>query len=185
MGLTVSATSIDGLMRVDCDAHRDERGAFTRLFCADELAPLLGERRIVQINQSLTRQVGAVRGLHFQHFPRAEMKLVRCIRGRIWDVVVDLRRGSSSFLCWHAETLSAENRRLLVIPEGCAHGFQVLEEDSEMLYLHTEFYCPDAEGGVCHDDPALAIEWPLPVRDLSARDRKHPSLTSDFIGLAP
>jgi dTDP-4-dehydrorhamnose 3,5-epimerase len=74
---------------------------------------------------------------------------------------------------------------LLVIPEGCAHGFQVLEEDSEMLYLHTEFYCPDAEDGICHDDPALAIEWPLPVRDLSARDRKHPSLTSDFIGLAP
>lgn len=185
MGLTASATPIDGLLCVDCDSHRDERGAFTRLFCASELAPLLGERRIVQINQSLTRQAGAVRGLHFQHFPHAEMKLVRCIRGQVWDVVVDLRRDSATFLRWHAEVLSAENWRLLVIPEGCAHGFQVLEEDSEMLYLHTEFYRPEAEGGVCHDDPALAIDWPLPAQDLSARDRQHPPITLDFNGLAP
>ncbi|WP_417447270.1 MULTISPECIES: dTDP-4-dehydrorhamnose 3,5-epimerase family protein [Gammaproteobacteria] len=185
MGLTASVTNTDGLMRVDCDYHRDERGIFTRLFCANELAPLLGERHIVQINQSFTRQVGAVRGLHFQHFPHAEMKLVRCIRGQVWDVVVDLRRNSSTFLCWHAERLSAQNQRMLVIPEGCAHGFQVLEEDSEMLYLHTEFYRPDAEGGVRHDDPALAIDWPLPARDLSARDQQHPLITSDFIGLAP
>ncbi|OLU32685.1 dTDP-4-dehydrorhamnose 3,5-epimerase [Pseudomonas sp. PA15(2017)] len=184
MGLTASATPIEGLLRVDCDSHRDERGAFTRLFCASELAPLLGERRIVQINQSLTRQAGAVRGLHFQHFPYAEMKLVRCIRGQVWDVVADLRRDSPTFLLWHAEVLSEENRRLLVIPEGCAHGFQVLEEDSEMLYLHTEFYRPEAESGVCHDDPALTIDWPLPVRDLSARDRRHPPITMDFRGLA-
>ncbi|WP_252273075.1 dTDP-4-dehydrorhamnose 3,5-epimerase [Pseudomonas subflava] len=185
MGLTVSVTPIDGLMRVDCDSYRDERGAFTRLFCADELAPLLGERHIVQVNQSITRQVGAVRGLHFQHFPHAEMKLVRCLRGQVWDVAVDLRRDSPTFLHWHAEQLSAENRRMLVIPEGCAHGFQVLEQDSELLYLHTAFYRPDAEGGVRHDDPALAIEWPLPVQDLSTRDRQHPPITPKFNGLAP
>ncbi|WP_341782145.1 dTDP-4-dehydrorhamnose 3,5-epimerase family protein [Ectopseudomonas mendocina] len=185
MGLKANPTAIDGLLCVDCDSHRDERGAFTRLFCVDELGPMLGGRSIVQINQSLTRQVGAVRGLHFQHFPHAEMKLVRCIRGQVWDVVVDLRRGSPTFLNWHAERLSADNRRMLVIPEGCAHGFQVLEADSGMLYLHTEFYRPDAEDGVRHDDPALAIDWPLPVRDLSARDRQHPLITPDFIGLAP
>ncbi|MDE3740138.1 MULTISPECIES: dTDP-4-dehydrorhamnose 3,5-epimerase [Pseudomonas] len=185
MGLNLATTPIDGLVRVDCPSHRDERGAFTRLFCADSLAPLLGERRIVQINQSRTCAVGAVRGLHFQHFPHAEMKLVRCTRGRVWDVVVDLRRGSPSFLRWHAEELSAENQRMLVIPEGCAHGFQVLETDSELLYLHTEFYRPDAEGGLRHDDPALAIAWPLEARDLSQRDRQHPFLTPDFIGLAP
>ncbi|WP_080890568.1 dTDP-4-dehydrorhamnose 3,5-epimerase [Stutzerimonas stutzeri] len=185
MGLIPVATPIDDLLCVKCDSRRDERGSFTRLFCAEALASLLGERRIVQVNQSVTRQVGALRGLHFQHFPHAEMKLVRCIRGQVWDVVVDLRRNSSTFLCWHAERLSAENQRMLVIPEGCAHGFQVLEEDSEMLYLHTEFYRPDAEGGVRHDDPALAIDWPLPARDMSARDQQHPLITSDFIGLAP
>lgn len=185
MGLTPVATPVDDLLRVECDSRKEERGSFTRLFCAEALASLLGERRIVQVNQSVTRQVGAVRGLHFQHFPHAEMKLVRCIRGQVWDVVVDLRRNSSTFLCWHAERLSAENQRMLVIPEGCAHGFQVLEEDSEMLYLHTEFYRPDAEGGVRYDDPALAIDWPLPVGDLSARDRQHPLITADFIGLAP
>jgi dTDP-4-dehydrorhamnose 3,5-epimerase len=185
MGLSMTATSIDGLVRVDCDSHRDERGAFTRLFCAETLAPLLGDRRIVQVNQSRTCAVGAVRGLHFQHFPHAEMKLVRCIRGAVWDVVVDLRRGSPSFLRWHAEHLSAENQRMLVIPEGCAHGFQVMVADSEMLYLHTEFYRPDAEGGLRHDDSALAIDWPLPPLDLSQRDRQHPLLTPDFIGLSP
>ncbi|MDH4581052.1 dTDP-4-keto-6-deoxy-D-glucose epimerase [Pseudomonas sp. BN415] len=185
MGLSLAATPIDGLMRVDCTSHRDDRGAFTRLFCADTLSPVLGERRVVQINQSRTRAVGAVRGLHFQHFPHAEMKLVRCTRGRVWDVVVDLRRGSPSFLRWHAEELSAGNQRMLVIPEGCAHGFQVLEADSEMLYLHTEFYRPEAEGGLRHDDPTLAIAWPLAALDLSQRDRQHPLLTPDFIGLAP
>lgn len=185
MGLNASRTALDGVLRVDADPRRDERGAFTRLFCATELAPLLGERRIVQINLSLTRQAGAVRGLHFQHPPHAEMKLVRCVRGRVWDVVVDLRRESPTFLRWHGELLSAANQRMLVIPEGCAHGFQVLEEDSELLYLHTEFYRPEAEGGVRHDDPALAVDWPLPVLDLSARDRQHPLITSDFIGLAP
>ncbi|MNR26125.1 dTDP-4-dehydrorhamnose 3,5-epimerase [compost metagenome] len=149
------------------------------------MAPLLGERRIVQVNQSRTCAVGAVRGLHFQHFPHAEMKLVRCIRGAVWDLVVDLRRGSPSFLRWHAEHLSAENQRMLVIPEGCAHGFQVMVADSEMLYLHTAFYRPDAEGGLRHDDPALAIDWPLPALDLSQRDRQHPLLTPDFIGLSP
>lgn len=185
MGLTPVATAIDGLLRVEGEAHHDERGAFARLFCARELQSSLGPRRIVQINQSFTRQIGAVRGLHFQRYPHAEMKLVRCIRGEVWDVVVDLRRGSPTFLRWHAERLSAANRVMLVIPEGCAHGFQALEANSEMLYLHTEFYCPDAEGGVRHDDPALAIDWPLPARDLSARDRQHSLITPDFVGLAP
>jgi dTDP-4-dehydrorhamnose 3,5-epimerase len=183
--LRPTLTPIAGLVLVESRFQHDERGAFARLFCAEELSPLLDARRIVQVNQSTTQRVGAVRGLHYQNFPHAEMKLVRCTRGRVWDVVVDLRRGSPTFLQWHAELLSAENRHMLVIPEGCAHGFQVLEADSEMLYLHTEFYRPDAEGGVRHDDPALAIDWPLPVRDLSARDRQHALITPDFVGLAP
>lgn len=183
--LRLKSTPIAGLVLVESLFQCDERGAFARLFCAEDLSSLLGARRVVQVNQSMTHRVGAVRGLHYQNFPHAEMKLVRCTRGRVWDVVVDLRRGSSTFLHWHAEMLSAENRNMLVIPEGCAHGFQVLEADSEMLYLHTEFYCPDAEGGLRYNDPALNITWPLAVLDLSVRDSNHPLVTSEFIGLAP
>jgi dTDP-4-dehydrorhamnose 3,5-epimerase len=111
------------------------------------------------------------------------MKLVRCMRGRVWDVVVDLRQGSPTFLQWQAIELSAANALMVAIPEGCAHGFQSLESDSEMLYLHTAFYAPGAEGGVRHDDPRLGIEWPLPVVDLSVRDVAHALLTPEFQGI--
>jgi dTDP-4-dehydrorhamnose 3,5-epimerase len=127
--------------------------------------------------------VGAARGLHYQHGPHAEMKLVRCLKGKVWDVAADLRAGSSTFLKWHAEELSAENARMMLIPEGFAHGFQVLEEDSKLLYLHTAYYASSAEGGVRPTDPRLSIRWPLAMQDLSDRDRNHPLLTSDFTGL--
>lgn len=149
----------------------------------EAMADVFGQRRVVQVNHSRTHQTGAVRGLHFQHAPHSEMKLVRCLRGRIWDVVADLRAGSPTFLRWQAEELCPGNARMIVVPEGCAHGFQVLEADSELLYLHTAPYTPQAEGGVRHDDPALAICWPLPVTDLSARDRSHPLLGAGFAGL--
>jgi dTDP-4-dehydrorhamnose 3,5-epimerase len=112
------------------------------------------------------------------------MKLVRCLRGRVWDVALDLRDGSPSFLRWHAHELSADNADMLVIPEGFAHGFQVLEPHSELLYLHTAFYEPSAEGGVGPEDPAHGIRWPLPVTDLSARDLSHPPITESFRGIA-
>ena len=179
------ATPIPGLVVAETTPFADHRGAFARLFCAEGLGDAFGGRRIVQANHSRTRAVGAVRGMHFQHPPHAEMKLVRCIRGRVWDVAVDLRRGSPTFLSWHAEELSAATMRMLVIPEGFAHGFQVLEPDSELLYLHTAAYTPSAEGGVRHDDPRLAIRWPLPATDLSARDLAHPLLADDFPGILP
>lgn len=177
-------TLLPGLFVADAVAITDHRGAFSRLFCANALQEALGERHIVQINHSRTSAVGAVRGLHFQHPPRAEMKMVRCLRGRVWDVAVDLRQGSPTFLQWHAEEISSTSGRLMIIPEGVAHGFQVLEAESELLYLHTAFYAPDAEGGVRHDDPRLALPWPLPVTDLSQRDRQHPLLSADFTGIA-
>lgn len=176
-------TRLDGLYVADAVPVSDHRGAFSRLFCADALAPALGQRRIVQINHSLTRAVGAIRGLHFQRAPHAEMKLVRCLRGRVFDVAVDLRAGSPTFLHWHAEELSAASGRMMIIPEGFAHGFQVLEPDSELLYLHTAFYTPAAEGGVAHDEPRIGIAWPLPAADLSQRDRQHPPLTERFTGI--
>lgn len=182
--MTLEPLPLAGLWCAGTTAAQDHRGAFARLFCAEALAPVLGRRQVVQINQSRTRQPGAVRGLHFQRAPHAELKLVRCLRGRVWDVVVDLRAGSPTLLHWHATELSADNARMLVIPEGFAHGFQALEPDSELLYLHTAAYAPQAEGGLRCDDPLLAIRWPLPVADLSARDRQHPLLTPQFPGLA-
>jgi len=181
--MKIHRTPIDGLMVVETGVHTDQRGFFKRLFCREELRELIGDRQIVQINQSCTQNRGAVRGLHYQYMPHAEMKLIRCLKGSVWDVAVDLRAGSESFLQWHAEELSSTNSRMMVIPEGCAHGFQVLEADSELLYLHTEFYQPSVESGVCPTDSELAISWPLPVSDLSERDRTHPPLTTKFTGL--
>ena len=183
--MTLTPTPLPGVMVVTSTPHTDPRGSFARLFCERELAGVLDGRRIVQINQSRTATVGAVRGMHFQCPPHAEMKLVRCLRGRVWDVAVDLRADSPTFLHWHADELSPDNQHMLVIPEGCAHGFQVLAPDSELLYLHTACYVPEAEGGVRHDDPALGIRWPLPVTDLSPRDRGHPLIDAGKRGRAP
>lgn len=179
----IRSIGIAGALVVEGQPHTDHRGAFSRLFCERELAEVVGDRHVVQINHSRTHAVGAVRGMHFQHPPHAEMKMVRCVRGRVWDVLVDLRAGSPTFLHWHAEELSPDASRMLVIPEGCAHGFQVLEADSELLYLHTAFYTPASEGALRYDDPQLAIRWPLPVTDLSERDKTHALLSNNFIGL--
>lgn len=182
--MKVAQTALSGVVVVETMPSADQRGVFARLYCERELAPVIGDRRVVQINHSQTTMVGTVRGMHFQRPPYAEMKLVRCFKGRVWDVVVDLRAGSPTFLQWHAEELSSENARMLVIPEGCAHGFQVLEPDSELLYLHTAFYSQEAEGGVSCNDPRLGITWPLPVADLSQRDSSHPPIAADFSGMA-
>ena len=182
--MKIVTTPLPGLMVAETTPFADHRGAFARLFCERELAPVLAGRRIVQINHSRTVTVGAVRGLHFQHSPHAEMKLVRCLKGRVWDVAVDLRAGSPTFLSWHAEELSPGTGRMMMIPEGFAHGFQVLEAESELLYLHTAFYEPAAEGGVSATDPRLAITWPRPLQDLSRRDENHAPLADDFSGIA-
>lgn len=182
--MKVLDTPLAGLTVVESTASHDRRGAFSRLFCSRELHEVLGGRQIAQINQSQTTRVGALRGMHFQYPPHAEMKMLRCLRGRVWDVAVDIRAGSPTFLQWHAEELTPEGGRMMVIPEGFAHGFQVLEPDSELLYLHTAFYHPDAEGGMRHNDPRLGITWPLDPQDVSARDRSHPLLADDFAGVS-
>jgi dTDP-4-dehydrorhamnose 3,5-epimerase len=182
--MNILDTPLSGLKIARSVPHRDARGAFLRLFCAEELQAVLGRRQIVQINQSRTSSAGAVRGMHFQRPPHAEMKMIRCLRGRVWDVAVDLRAGSPTFLQWHAEELAQDDAQMLVIPEGFAHGFQVLQPDSELLYLHTAFYHPPSEGGLRHDDPRLAIAWPLPPQDLSPRDLSHALLGADFTGVA-
>jgi dTDP-4-dehydrorhamnose 3,5-epimerase len=161
----------------------DSRGYLERLFCAEDLQALIPGKAIVQINHTLTANRGTVRGLHFQYPPHAETKFVSCLRGEVFDVAVDLRRNSPTFLQWHAEILNTDNHKTLVIPEGFAHGFQTLTDDCEMLYFHTAAYQPGNEGGLSVLDPRLAIQWPLPVAGLSARDAGHPMLTDDFAGV--
>lgn len=181
--MKLNKTPIDGLYVAETEKRADHRGAFARFFCERDLTQAVGGRQIVQVNHSQTAAVGALRGLHFQHPPHAEMKMVRCLKGRVWDVAVDIRKNSPTYLQYHAEELSPDNARMMVIPEGFAHGFQVLEAGSEMLYLHTAFYNQAAEGGLRHDDPALAIAWPLPVSDISDRDRTHPLVADGFDGV--
>jgi len=179
----INTTPISGVLTVDTAPVGDHRGSLTRCFCIAELEPILKSRIVQQINHTRTTSVGSIRGMHFQHYPNAEMKLIRCLKGRVWDIAVDLRSDSCTFLQWHAEELSETNLRMMVIPEGCAHGFQVLEPNSELLYLHTAKYERASEGAVRYSDPRLAIPWPLPVTDLSERDKSHPLLSQAFTGL--
>lgn len=180
----VRATPLAGLMIVERRPRGDSRGSLTRLFCADELADAGWTGPVAQVNLTTTAARGTVRGLHYQRPPHAETKLVACLRGEVWDVVVDLRRGSSTFLRWHAERLSAANGVALLIPEGCAHGFQALADNVEMLYLHSVAHAPEAEAGLHPLDPRLAIAWPLPAAGLSARDAGHPWIDAGEAGIA-
>jgi dTDP-4-dehydrorhamnose 3,5-epimerase len=173
---TVTALPLAGIRLVERHALKDPRGFFSRLFCADELAAAGWRGPVAQINHTLTRQAGSVRGLHFQRPPHAEMKLVSCLAGEVWDVVVDLRPDSSTYLHWHAQVLSADNRRALLIPEGFAHGFQTLSADAQLLYLHSHPYSPQAEDGLNPTDDQLAIDWPQAITMMSDRDRQHPML---------
>ena len=179
MKYEAKTTSIAGLMELVGQSFADHRGAFLNAFRAQDQA-FIGswdDRCIAQVNISRTEAVGTIRGLHLQAAPHSEAKLVRCLRGRVWDVAVDLRQDSDTYGQWHAEELSPEQGNALLIPEGCAHGFQLLEPGSELLYLHSGAWVQEAETGVRWDDPQLAIAWPLPAGDLSERDRGLPVLS--------
>ena len=182
--MNILHTEIDGLYVAETAPFQDERGCFARFFCDKELQKALGDRHIVQINHSLSRDKATVRGLHYQKPPFAEMKLIRCLKGRAWDVAVDLRKDSPTFLQWHAEELSEENRKMFIIPEGFAHGFQVLEDNTELLYLHTAHYDKASEEGVNIKEPMISIAWPLPAINLSERDSSFPYLANDFDGVS-
>jgi len=180
MATEARPTPIAGVLEMLGQPFNDRRGAFLNAFRAQDpaFAEVWGDRRITQVNLSRTEAVGVVRGLHLQVRPHSEAKLVRCLRGRVWDVVADLRSGSPTCGQWHAVELSPQAANALLIPEGCAHGFQVLETGSELLYLHSGAWVPEAESGVRFDDPQLAILWPLPPLGLSERDLALPLLES-------
>lgn len=177
------STPLLALKVVQRKVTEDPRGYLSRVYCAEEFRLAGIDKPIAQINFTLTRSKGTVRGLHFQRSPHAEIKLVSCLRGEVWDVAVDLRRDSPTFLQWHGEILSGNNRKTMLIPEGYAHGFQALTDDCELLYLHTAAYHLEAEGALNVADPALHITWPLPIASLSERDRSHPFITQNFAGV--
>ncbi|MHB0866217.1 MAG: dTDP-4-dehydrorhamnose 3,5-epimerase [Thermoleophilia bacterium] len=176
-------TPLAGLMLVQRKAIEDHRGFLSRFYCADEFRAAGITKPIAQINHTLTRKKGAVRGLHFQHPPHAEAKLVSCLKGEIFDVAVDLCRVSPTFLHWYGVVLSARNQQSLLIPEGFAHGFQTLEEDCELVYLHTGAYHPESEGALNVADPKLDIAWPLTITEISERDRNHKLIEQSFQGI--
>ena len=181
--MKIKQISLQDAFIIELEPVTDDRGLFARVFCRRELQNILHGKNIVQINHSITRQKGVVRGMHFQYPPKAEIKMVKCLRGSVFDVVINLRKDSSAFLKWYGEVLSAENMKMMYVPEGFAHGFQTLEENCELLYLHTEFYSPEHEGGVRYNDPMINISWPLAATDISAKDQGYPLLSKDFKGI--
>lgn len=176
-------TTINDLKVVERKPIGDARGFLSRIYCAESFSAFGVSKPIAQINHTLTEIKGTVRGLHFQYAPYAETKLVNCIKGEVYDVAVDLRKDSPTFLKWHAEILSAGNHKSLLIPEGFAHGFQTLTDNCELIYLHTEAYVPSAEGALNALDSCLNIQWPLTITELSERDRKHAMIDEKFLGL--
>lgn len=178
--MLIEDTRINGVKIIKMQPICDERGYFVREFCQKELVEIKAEIIIEQINHSMTQKKGSVRGLHFQYPPHAELKIVRCIKGSIFDVAVDLRKNSPTYLQLHEEILSADNMKALIVPEGCAHGFQTLEDNVELLYFHTESYCKEAEGTVRYDDPTLGIKWPLAVENISEKDVCGSLIGKDF-----
>ena len=179
----VQDTPIMGLKQIALCRLSDQRGSLMRLFCQEELLELGWNEPVAQINLSHNHHQGTVRGLHFQYPPHAEIKFVYCLHGAVWDVVVDLRQDSPTFLQWYAAVLSAENLSAFLIPKGCAHGFQTLTDDVSMLYFHSNPHAPQHEGGIHVQCPTLSLPWPMHISLLSERDRSFSSITADFNGI--
>lgn len=176
-------TKLAGLYSIELEPALDRRGFFVREFCVDEFSRLKQNIIFTQVNHSLTKEKGSVRGMHFQYPPYSEIRIARCINGKVFDVAIDLRKKSKTYLQWHGELLSAKNMKMLYIPEGFAHGFQTLTDNCEMLYFHTGFYNKENEGAVRYNDPSIRIKWKIPVTDISDRDREHKFIDSAFKGM--
>ncbi len=174
--MRVTETTLKGVFIVDLEPRQDSRGLFARTFCVREFEALGLRTAIAQCNLSVTYRRGTIRGMHYLAPPAAEAKLVRCVRGAIFDVVVDMHPDSASFASHISVELTAENRRALYVPEMVAHGFQTLTDDVEVIYQMSDFYAPECERGLRYDDPALNIQWPLPVTEISDKDASWPYL---------
>jgi dTDP-4-dehydrorhamnose 3,5-epimerase len=173
-GMRFTETFISGAKVIDPSPREDERGRFMRAWCVREFADNGLEFLPVQANMGFSHRKGTIRGMHFQEAPALEAKLVRCTRGSIFDVAIDLRPDSRTYRSWYGTELSAKNGRMLYVPEQCAHGYQTLEDDTEMYYMASQFYAPSSARGVRYDDPAFNISWPLAVTMVSEQDRNWP-----------
>ena len=176
-------TTLHASFVIDIMPSEDERGWFARTFCKSEFKKIGFDADWSQLNHSFTKQKGTIRGMHFQNPPFSEIKLVRCIVGSVYDVIIDLRKKSPTFLRWYGTELSAQNKKMIYIPQGFAHGFQTLEDNCELIYHHSLAYEPNVEGGIKYDDPKIEIIWPLGLTNISVRDKKHDFLTDNFKGI--
>jgi len=172
-----------GAFTIDVQPFQDSRGFFTRTFCENEFSAHGLVQHFVQANHSGTNGKGIIRGMHFQRTPFFEVKLVKCVQGAIFDVIVDVRKNSPTFLQWYGAELTAENKKMMYVPAGFAHGFQSLTDYSEITYMVSGFYNKESEGGVKYDDPKVKIEWPLPISLVSDKDMKIPFIDSTFEGV--
>ena len=176
-------SKIQNVYIIEPEPFIDDRGMFARIFGKEEFKEIGHSKEIVNINNSATKKKGSIRGMHFQYPPKAEIKIIKCIKGAILDVAIDIRKESPTFLQYHSEVLSADNMRMLYIPEGFAHGFQALNDDIEMIYFTTEVYCAEKEGGIRYNDPIIGIEWLLEVTNISKKDKELKLLKNDFEGI--
>lgn len=177
------STQLSGLFEIDLDPLKDSRGEFMRTFCKNEFREIGLEKEIVQINHSISMVKGTFRGFHFQHTPFVETKIIRCISGAIVDIVIDIRKNSPTFLKSFQIELSSDNYKMLLIPEGMAHGFQTIEDNSQLLYMHTEYYNPDYEDGIRYNDPLIDIILPIEISAISERDSEFANLDPNFKGI--
>ena len=180
--LNITQTNFKDLYIVEPNSFKDERGAFSRVYCENEMHDIFG-KSIKQINHSITKEKGTVRGLHFQYEPNTEIKMVKCIKGAILDVVVDIRKNSPTFLQYFSIELTEQNQKMIYIPKGFAHGFQTLEDNTELIYFHSSVYTQNNEGGINIYDFKLNIKFPLDIINLSKRDENHQFLTNEFRGI--
>jgi len=176
-------TPLAGSYIIDLTPFGDSRGWFARTYCKKEFEQIGHTKEWVQLNHSYTVQKGALRGMHYQLPPFSEVKMVRCIAGAVYDVIIDLREDSATFLQWFGIELSAKNKKMVYIPEGFAHGFQTLEDHSELIYHHSEFYTPAAERGVRFNDRRINLRWPAEPTEISERDKQHPLIDDNFKGI--
>lgn len=182
--MTFTETPLAGAYLITLAPRSDSRGWFMRTYDKQLFGQIGHTDEWVQMNHSLTHETGALRGMHFQNLPQAEIKLVRCVAGRVFDVIIDLRAGSPTFLYWFGVELSADNGQMLYIPKGFAHGFQTLSDNCQLVYCHSAYYFPEYEGAIRYNDPRINVTWPLPVTNISERDASHPLLNDRFAGLS-
>ena len=176
-------TPLNGAYLIELERRGDDRGFFARFFCEKEFDAAGAETRFVQINNSLSARKGTLRGMHYQLAPSAEVKVVRCLKGSLYDVIADLRPDSPTFGQWFGAELNAENRLMMYVPRGCAHGLLTLADDTEALYLVSDSYAPDRERGMRFDDPWLGIKWPIAPVEISPKDRAWPDFDPDYHGV--